>query len=252
MSKSSRLRDRQRLRRILTVLRTRYGLNRHHNLRDAFWELVLIVISARTAEPVYLRIFRAIKARYRSIEQLASATTRTLERILKPAGLSALKARQLKAAASAIYRDYGARGLTKLGRRNYVQMEAYLYALDGVGKKTAKCVSMYACDAPSLPVDVHVWRVLSRLGFASGGRLTENRALEIEARIPANLRYAAHVLCVSLGRDVCKSRPACWACPVRSMCPSARDAEEERAGDSLWPLRGAEALSSRSVGKPTS
>ncbi len=238
------------LSKLCLVLERRYGLSRHHNLRDAFWELIFIIVSLRTAESVYRRVFRSLRDRFGTIEALAAARLTALEKILQPAGLSRLKGRQIRDAARAVHRDFGVRGLTAWGRAFPDELEDYLCTLAGVARKVAKCVSMYACDAQSLPVDAHVWRVLSRLGHAPGGRLTEHRALQLEARVPRKLRYAVHVLCVSHGREICRRRPLCSVCPLKSECPSAVG-RQLRSGARPKPRQVAGARSFRSAGRPT-
>lgn len=208
-------------RRIRSTLEPRYGLNRHHNLRDAFWELIFIIVSLRTTERVYLPIFKSIRKTFPTVSTLASARLEAIELILRPAGLSRLKSWQIRNAAKVVLRDFGERRLTSWGRKHPSDLEDYLCNLPGVARKVAKCVTMYACDARSLPVDAHVWRVLSRLGQAPGGRLTERRAMELEARVPEDLRYSVHVLCISHGRKVCGKRPQCGTCPLISECPTA-------------------------------
>ena len=96
-------------------------------------------------------MFRALRTRFRTIEALASANLRAVEKILQPAGLSRLRARQIRNAAKVVFGDFGERGLTAWGRRHPDQLEDYLCALPGVARKVAKCVSMYACDESRFP-----------------------------------------------------------------------------------------------------
>ena len=214
--------DDPRLRSIVAKLTMRYGIDRHSNLRDAFWELIFIIISVRTADRLYKPTYKNVKRRYPTIDALAAARLTDLTSILKPAGLSTLKAEQIRNAARAVLRDFGRTGLTRAGRKDPEFLEKYLMRLDGVGVKVAKCVTMYACDAEALPVDAHVWRVMSRLGYAPGGRLTEQKALQLEERVNSKLRLPVHVLCISHGREICRPTPQCGTCPVSALCPSAR------------------------------
>lgn len=210
----------QRLGSVVNRLESVYGLRRHGNVRDAFWELVYILFSIRTAERSYKSAFRAFRKRFHSLSEVADARISRLERSMRPLGLSRLRAKQLRMIARSIRHDLGARGLNRLGRSDPRALETYLLQFHGVGAKIAKCVAMYAFDAPSLPVDTHVWRVMSRLGFARGGRLTERKALELEARVPETLRYAVHVLSISHGRAICRSKPLCERCVLADLCPS--------------------------------
>ena len=233
-----------------SILEPVYGLERHHNLKNAFWELVFIIISLRTAERVYLGVFRELRKRFPTARKLATARLRSLESILRPAGLAKLKSPQIRNAARVISRDFGERGLTSWGRANPAELEDYLCTLPGVAKKVAKCISMYSCNAESLPVDAHVWRVLSRLGHAPGGRLTERAAIRLEAAVPPDARYAVHVLCVSHGRALCGRVPQCGACPLRNGCPTGRRVLKRDAVPRRRPATVERSY--RSAGKPTS
>jgi endonuclease III len=213
-------RDISRLKRVVAKLESLYGLSRHGNVRDVFWELIFIVLSIRTDEKQYRPIFRKLKRRYPSLRVLALARVSSIAAILRPLGLARLRSVQLKHLAVTIQRDYGARGLNALGQLDHVALERYLQQFHGVGAKIAKCVSLYAIDAPSLPVDTHVWRLMTRLGFAPGGRLTEAKALSLESVVPPELRFKVHVLALSHGRAVCKSVPECERCIIRRSCPS--------------------------------
>jgi A/G-specific adenine glycosylase len=76
-----------------------------------------------------------------------------------------------------------------------------LTELPGVGRYTADAVARFAFDAPVLPVDTNVRRVLerTRASFAP---------------------ISAHAL-MDLGATVCLARvPRCGACPLRAECPS--------------------------------
>jgi len=73
--------------------------------------------------------------------------------------------------------------------------------LPGVGRYTADAMARFAHDAPVLPVDVNVRRVIERTAAEFG---------------PA----AAHAL-MDLGATVCLARtPRCGGCPLAHSCPS--------------------------------
>jgi A/G-specific adenine glycosylase len=88
-----------------------------------------------------------------------------------------------------------------------------LTELPGVGRYTADAVARFAHEAPVLPVDVNVARVLERSSGTFG---------------PA----AAHAL-MDLGATVCLARvPRCGVCPLAVRCPSRgrRYASQRRQG----------------------
>ena len=100
-----------------------------------------------------------------------------------------------------------------------------LQTLPGVGRKTANVFLNEAFQAPTIPVDTHVFRVAQRLGLAKG-----KTPLQIETQLQKVVpeAYKANVShwLVLLGRYTCKAqRPACERCIVRDLCPSAQHGE---------------------------
>jgi len=93
-----------------------------------------------------------------------------------------------------------------------------LISLPGVGRKIAKCVLMYALHRRVLPVDVHVHRLATRLGFLTKKRPDTSQEL-IESVIPPELRYGFHVNAIAHGRRIClNQRPRCNGCPLVKWC----------------------------------
>jgi endonuclease III len=78
-----------------------------------------------------------------------------------------------------------------------------------------------AMDEPGLPVDTHVQRLSRRLGLT-----TETDPVKIEMDlnplVRAHERGALSLRLILHGRAVCKARkPACGACVLADVCPSA-------------------------------
>ena len=93
--------------------------------------------------------------------------------------------------------------------------------LPGVGRKTANVVLGNAFGVPGITTDTHVMRLSLRLGYT-----TSEDPLVVEQELGALLprkdwTMASHRL-IFHGRRTCFARkPACGACPVAAMCPSA-------------------------------
>ncbi|MGC4063536.1 MAG: endonuclease III [Polyangiaceae bacterium] len=101
-----------------------------------------------------------------------------------------------------------------------------LVELPGVGRKTANVVLGVAFGTPEgVVVDTHVQRLSQRLGLTKA-----QEPLEIErdsmALFPrSEWDRLSHTL-IFHGRRCCTARqPACAACPVEKLCPSAHRAE---------------------------
>lgn len=141
-----------------------------------------------------------------------------VRRILQPAGLSIIKAKQLRGAIARIGRDFGRCDLRELRKWPESDIENYLVGLPGVSEKVAKCVMMYTLGCSVLPVDTHVHRIASRLGWTKKRRADQCHG-ELEALVPRHRRYAFHVDCIAHGRSVCRpTNPACGDCCIKEHC----------------------------------
>lgn len=211
--------DSIKLRSISKILSRRYKDHAHYNYREPLTELIYILLSLRTGEAVYRPVFAQLRKRYpqwRKLPKLERSSE--LASLLKPLGFSNKRSRQIIEISDRVHRELGPRGLRTLRNRSDAEIEEYLMSLPGVGVKTARCVLMYSFDREVFPVDTHVWRVMSRLGFSRYGRLTLGKQNALQEVVPKELRFPLHVNLVSLGRDRCKSKPKCVGCPVIALC----------------------------------
>jgi endonuclease III len=162
--------------------------------------------------------YRRLKASYDSWDGALEGGGGLLRSILKPAGLSGIKARQLRAAFRKIRKDFGRCDLRALRQGSVPEIHAYLIALPGVSDKVAKCVMMYTMGACVLPVDAHVHRIATRLGWTARKRADQCHE-ELECLVPPHWRHPFHVDCVLHGREICRpENPACEKCCINSYC----------------------------------
>jgi len=93
-----------------------------------------------------------------------------------------------------------------------------LTKLPWVGIKTAKVVSAILYDAPYLPVDTHVHRVLNRLWIVNTKTPleTDKKAAEI---LDKDATIKLHHSLIFFGRYHCTARnPKCSECPFKDFC----------------------------------
>ena len=198
-----------------------YGRPRLGNPEAALDDLVFIILSNRTSPDRARSVYAALKREFPRWETMLSTKESTLQEIIRPAGLSGTKSRQLLGILNALVNDSHACSLQWLSQLTVGDAESYLIGLPGVSHKVAKCVLMYAFDFNVLPVDVHVHRISRRLGWVTRQRADQCHA-DLEAIVKPSLRRDFHVGCIVLGREICRPhRPACERCCLRSLCPSA-------------------------------
>jgi len=93
-----------------------------------------------------------------------------------------------------------------------------LYALPGVGKKTASVVLNEGFGMPTIAVDTHVFRVSNRTGLAPGKNPDEVQKKLYEVVPKKYLKKAGHTILLH-GRYTCKARaPSCKTCVIVKYC----------------------------------
>lgn len=200
------------------ALQRAYGLPRLGNPPDPLDDLVYITISNKTGPLIANQTFMNLRTRFPNWNDVLRVPISTVRKILRPAGLSSVKSRQLRAALRSIKQEFGDCDLRQLGDFPPEKIETFLVGLSGVSKKVAKCIMMYTLGAQVLPVDVHVHRIARRLGWTARKRADQCHE-ELESLVPPKRRYAFHVDCVLHGRRICRPHePLCTDCCVRRSC----------------------------------
>jgi endonuclease III len=196
-----------------------YADPRLGNKDDPLDELIFIILSARTAESGYSRTYRALRDAFHSWFDILGTPEGSVARIISSGGLAEKKERQIRSLLQAVRDRTERKDLSFLQRMSTEEAEGFLTTLPGVGLKTARCVLMYSMGRNVFPVDTHVRRVLSRLGFVRYQRLTSRVQDQIQQTIPVRLRYKLHVNLVAHGRAVCTARrPSCERCILNHLC----------------------------------
>jgi len=143
-----------------------------------------------------------------------------LAECLRPVGYFNVKARRLRSFCT----EYLAEGgLAGLGRLDTQALRHRLLAIDGVGPETADDMLLYAFDRPVFVVDAYTRRLGGRLGLldADAGYETIRHAFERALGPDVPLFNEYHALIVRHAKDLCRTRPRCQGCCLRSLCPSA-------------------------------
>ncbi|HET8977249.1 MAG TPA: DNA lyase, partial [Solirubrobacteraceae bacterium] len=81
---------------------------------------------------------------------------------------------------------------------------------------------LFALGMRDIPVDTHVSRVGGRLGLFRPGASFEEMHDDMLAITPPGQELEFHINLLRHGRRTCSARrPACGACALARMCPSA-------------------------------
>lgn len=212
---------------IVQALEEHYGTPRLGNLDDPLDELVLIIISARTREEVYLPVFQELRKTFPNWDTLTRKRTATLRRLIKPVGLSAKKSEAILAAFDMLRDAHGKVSLESWKGLSDDILESCLLELPGVDRKTARCIMLFSFGRQVLPVDAHVFRIARRLGLTNKNR-ADLAHYDLDLAIPPALRYRFHVGCICHGRQTCRPKmPRCGDCCIARFCPAIQSGGKE-------------------------
>jgi endonuclease-3 len=211
----------RRIRAVRDRLRLVYGIPGWGAHGHPIAELILTVLSQstndRNRDVAYLRL----RERFSAWEEVRDAPVDEIEEAIRPGGISKVKSARIKSILQAIEpRD--AISLDGLAEMTVPEAQEYLTALPGVGRKTAACVLLFALGMRDIPVDTHVSRVGTRLGLFRPKAPFEEMHDEMLAITPRGQELEFHINLLRHGRRTCHARrPACGACALQRMCPSA-------------------------------
>jgi endonuclease-3 len=193
-------------------------------------QVVGTVLSQHTSDVNSDRAFAWLKARFPAWEQVAHAPVEEIEDAIRCGGLARQKARRIKKILNAIDEREGRVDLSCLHDLDDLTAEDYLTSLPGVGPKTAACVLAFSMGRAAFPVDTHVHRVVTRLGWVPAGATAEKAYRLLAPRVPADIRYDLHLALIGHGRTVCLARhPRCEVCVLLDLCPYGQAAVRQRA-----------------------
>jgi endonuclease-3 len=216
----------RRVRAIRDRLRLVYGVPGWQPHGHPIAELVLTVLSQstndRNRDVAYLRLGEWFPDDM--WREIRDAPVDEIEEAIRPGGISKVKSARIKSILQAITETSPAHDLSLdwLGELSVPEAQAYLTSLPGVGRKTAACVLLFALGMRDVPVDTHVSRVGSRLELFRPGAPFEEMHDDLLRITPPGQELEFHMNLLRHGRRTCHARrPACGACALARMCPSA-------------------------------
>jgi len=176
------------------------------------WELlVATILSAQTTDQRVNEVTPALFRRFPGTTALARADPSEVETLVRPTGFFRQKARAVVRVAQALVDRHGGEVPADM---------AALVQLPGVGRKTANVVLGHALAVPGFAVDRHVLRVTNRIGLADSPDPDIVERQVTRALAPDVWTLASDTLILH-GRRICRPRPLCDRCAVRTACGCA-------------------------------
>lgn len=208
------------MRRVVENLEGHYGRRRAPRGRDAMDELIATILSQQNSSQSTEAVFRTLKTRFPRWDEARAANVNEIEEAIRAGGLSKQKSVRIKKLLESVHAERGDFDLSFLKRRSADDACAYLMRFDGVGPKTARCTLLFTFAMPVFPMDVHIFRIVERLGLLTPNTPDEAAHRTITALVPKGKHYAAHVLLIEHGRKVCRpTKPRCNECCLIEYCP---------------------------------
>ena len=152
-------------------------------------------------------------------ERIRRAPTEEVVDAIEVGGLARQKAPRIQTILATLEEERGAYSLEFLRDRDVQQAREYLLQFKGVGPKTAAFTLMDAAGMPLFPMDTHILRICRRLGWIDESTSSSDAHDRMLPEIPEGEHYAAHIVMVRHGRELCHARnPECAECTLRSVC----------------------------------
>jgi len=181
--------------------------------------LVRTVLSQATNDGNRDRSYAALKARYPDWGALAKASLPDLELTLRSGGLARRKARTIQAVLRWAQANFGSYTLDPIAKWDTPRLFAELTKIPGIGVKTVAIVACFSLERAVFPVDVHVHRVLTRLGVTPRKLNPDQTFRTVDPFIPFSRDAMLHLNLIELGRHYCTSRqPKCSVCRFGEIC----------------------------------
>jgi len=177
--------------------------------KNKFTLLVSVVLSAQCTDVNVNNVTKNIYPKYNKPEHFVKLGRKKIEKLIRSIGLFRNKAKSIYLLSKQLIKKHNGKV-----PKNFDD----LYALPGVGKKTASVVLNEGFGLPTIAVDTHVFRVSNRTGLAYGKNPDEDQKNLYKIVPKKYLKKAGHTLLLH-GRYTCKARaPSCKTCIIIKYC----------------------------------
>ncbi len=196
-----------------------YGYPEWRNPLPPIDELVSTILSQNTNDVNRDVAFDALVDKFPTWEAVRDADLDEVVEAIRPAGLANQKGPRIQQVLKQITEMRGDLDISFL--EDYTPGEAteWLLQFKGVGPKTAAIVLQFSLGLPAFPVDTHVHRITGRLGLRPVKMNADKTHTHMEALLPPETYYPAHLNLIRLGREICQARkPKCPECPLKDLC----------------------------------
>ena len=177
--------------------------------KNKFTLLVSVVLSAQCTDVNVNNVTKNLYKKYNKPEHFVKLGRKRIEVLIKKINFFRNKAKSVYLLSKQLIEKHNGKV-----PKNFDD----LYALPGVGKKTASVVLNEGFGLPTIAVDTHVFRVSNRTGLAYWKNPDEVQQNLYKVVPKKYLKKAGHTILLH-GRYTCKARkPLCKICVIRKYC----------------------------------
>ncbi len=163
---------------------------------DPYTLLVAVLLSAQCTDKRVNQVTPSLWKLADNPYDMARKKAQTVEKIIKPCGLSPRKSRAIIELSNIL-----------VDQHNGAVPQSFeaLEALPGVGHKTASVVMSQAFGVPAFPVDTHIHRLAQRWGLSKGKNVTQTET-DLKKLFPKESWNKLHLQIIFYGREYCTAR----------------------------------------------
>jgi endonuclease III related protein len=151
-------------------------------------------------------------------DKLHALDSEAIEKLIRPAGYFRLKTKRLRNFMQWLFDEYGG-DLDALAQVETRRLREELLGISGIGPETADSILLYAFNRPVFVVDTYTARVTVRHGLIEPDIDYEQLQYLFESNLESDAAHfnEYHALLVCVGKDFCKPKPKCAACPLEGL-----------------------------------
>jgi endonuclease-3 related protein len=148
-------------------------------------------------------------------ETLYSMAAEQLEELVRPAGYYRVKTKRFKNFLAWLIEN-GEGHLENLTHRSTSDLRESLLSVNGIGPETADSILLYALNRPTFVVDTYTARLATRHGLIIPPFDYHDLHDLFQSNLPQDIALfnEFHALIVRIGKNFCKPKPRCNACPL--------------------------------------
>ncbi|MBN2617275.1 MAG: endonuclease III [Spirochaetales bacterium] len=171
--------------------------------------LVATLLSARTNDRTTSEVCERLFKKISNVDDFDKFSEEEIADMIFPVGFYKNKASYLKKLPGELNERFG--GIIP-------QTIDELVTLPGVGRKTANLVLAQAFEIPAICVDVHVHRILNRIGYVRTKTPLETE-MRLRKKLPKKYWIPINTIFVMFGQYLCRPvSPKCSICPIENLC----------------------------------